>query len=102
MKRRILSTSIALVAAMQAGQSSADSILEEVIVTAQKREQAITDVALTVTAINGDVARAMGIEDARDVAFMATNVDIKNGAVGDANPAITVRGIGMNNFNANS
>ena len=67
MKRRILSTSIALVAAMQAGQSSADSILEEVIVTAQKREQAITDVALTVTAINGDVARAMGIEDARIV-----------------------------------
>jgi len=102
MKRRILSTSIALVAAMQAGQSSADSILEEVIVTAQKREQAITDVALTVTAITGDTARAMGIEDPRDVAFMATNVDIKNGGVGDANPAITIRGIGMNNFNANN
>ena len=102
MKRRILSTSIALVAAIQAGQSSASGILEEVIVTAQKREQAITDVALTVTAVNGDVARSMGIENAQDVAFIATNVDIKSGGVGDANPAITVRGIGMNNFNANN
>ena len=57
MKRRILGKSIALVAAIQACQAGAASILEEVIVTAQKREQAITDVALTVTAIIGDVAR---------------------------------------------
>jgi iron complex outermembrane receptor protein len=102
MKRRILSSSVALLAALQAGQSGAATILEEVLVTAQKREQAITDVALTVTAINGDVARAMGIQDTRDVAFIATNVDIKGAGMADANPAVTVRGIGMNNFNANN
>lgn len=107
MKRRSLSTAISLIAAATSSafisnSAVAQSILEEVVVTAQKREQAITDVALTVTAISGDVARRTGIEDPRDVAFIATNVDIKNSALGDANPAITVRGIGMNNFNANN
>ena len=38
MKRRTLSTSIVLIAAMQAGQSSASGILEEVIVTAETAE----------------------------------------------------------------
>ncbi len=102
MKHRILSSSIALVAAMQAGQSSAASILEEVIVTAQKREQAITDVALTVTSVTGAVARTMGIQDTRGVAMITTNIDIKGSGMADANPAVTVRGIGMNNFNANN
>jgi iron complex outermembrane receptor protein len=102
MKHRILSKSIALVAAIQAAQAGAASILEEVIVTAQKREQAITDVALTVTAINGDVARAMGIQDTRGVAMITTNIDIKGSGMADANPSVTVRGIGMNNFNANN
>ena len=94
--------SIVLVTTMWAAQSGASSILEEVVVTAQKREQAITDVALTVTALNGETVRAMGIADPRDVSFLATNLDIKNSAQGDANPAITLRGIGMNNFNANN
>lgn len=102
MNRRVLSSAIAIAAMVSAGQSQAQSILEEVVVTAQKREQAITDVALTVTAISGEVARTMGIEDARDVAFLATNIDIKGAGLSDANPAVTVRGIGMNNFNANN
>jgi iron complex outermembrane receptor protein len=100
MKKALLASAISLVTAT--GSALADGILEEVIVTAQKREQAITDVALTVTAINGDVARAMGIQDTRDVAMLATNVDIKGSGMADANPSITVRGIGMNNFNANN
>jgi iron complex outermembrane receptor protein len=100
MKKALLATAISL--ATGTGTALADGILEEVVVTAQKREQAITDVALTVTALNGDVARAMGIEDTRDVAMLATNVDIKGAGMADANPAITIRGIGMNNFNANN
>ena len=77
MKKASLAGAISLVVATASGAASAASIIEEVIVTAQKREQAITDVALTVTAVNGDVARAMGIQDTRDVAMLATNVDIK-------------------------
>lgn len=80
----------------------ATDILEEVVVTAQKREQSINDVAMAITAVTGDVARTMGIQDTRDVAFIATNMDIKGAGMSDANPAVTLRGIGMNNFNANN
>jgi iron complex outermembrane receptor protein len=102
MKKTSLAGAISLVVATASGAVSAASIIEEVIVTAQKREQAITDVALTVTAVSGDVARAMGVQDTRDVAMLATNIDIKGAGMADANPAVTVRGIGMNNFNANN
>ena len=102
MRKTTLAAAISLAVTTAASSTYADSIIEEVIVTAQKREQAITDVALTVTAVSGEVARTMGIEDTRDVAMMATNVDIKGAGLADANPAITVRGIGMNNFNANN
>ena len=60
MKKATLASAISL--AVASGAANAASIIEEVIVTAQKREQAITDVALSVTAVNGDVARAMGIQ----------------------------------------
>lgn len=76
--------------------------LEEVVVTAQKREQAITDVGLSVSAFTGDMARANNINRPQDIAFMVPNVDIKGSAQSEANPAITIRGIGMNNFNSNN
>jgi iron complex outermembrane receptor protein len=102
MKKHTLARALGLMAGLGTGGVMAQSILEEVIVTAQKREQAITDVALTVTAVSGEVARRMGIEDTRDVTLLTTNIDIKGAGMSDANPAVTVRGIGMNNFNANN
>ena len=71
------------------------------MVTAQKREQAVTDVAATVAAFTGEDLRANGIDTPKDVAFLVPNVDIK-GTQGDANPAVTIRGVGMNNFNSNN
>ena len=76
--------------------------IEEVVVTAQKREQAITDVSLTVSAFTGEMARANGVNKPQDIAFLIPNVDIKGSSQSEANPAITIRGIGMNNFNSNN
>ena len=76
--------------------------IEEVVVTAQKREQAVTDVSLSVNAFTGDMVRANGVNRAQDVAFLVSNVDIKGSSQSEANPAITIRGIGMNNFNSNN
>ncbi len=102
MKNRKLISTVGVLAGLQTAGAYGASILEEVVVTAQKREQAITDVGLTVTAVTGAMARSMGVEDTRDVAFLTTNIDIKGAGMSDANPAVTVRGIGMNNFNANN
>ena len=49
----------AAVAAALVSPAQATDILEEVIVTAQKREQSINDVSMSITAVSGDVARAM-------------------------------------------
>ncbi len=78
-----------------------EGVIEEIVVTAQKREQAITDVAATVVALTGEALRSNGIETPKDIAFLVPNVDIK-GTQGDVNPAVTIRGVGMNNFNSNN
>ena len=100
MKRHTLASTIALATAMQAGSLQAQ-VLEEVIVTAQKREQALSDVSLSVTAFTGETMRALNIKEPRDIAGITANVDMK-GTQGDINPAVTIRGIGLNNFNANN
>lgn len=100
-KLNLLAYSIAIISSATALSANAESLLEEVVVTAQKREQAITDVSLSVSAFSGNTIRSMGLEQPSDLAFMVSNVDIK-GTQGDINPAVTVRGIGMNNFNANN
>lgn len=75
--------------------------LEEVVVTAQKREQAITDVSIAMNAFTAEDMRSFRVEDATDIAQLLSNIDIK-GTLGGVNPAITVRGVGLNDFNANN
>jgi iron complex outermembrane receptor protein len=76
-------------------------VIEEVIVTAQKREQAITDVSISINAFTDEDMRVFRVEDPTDIAQLVSNVDIK-GTLGGVNPAITVRGVGLNDFNANN
>ena len=75
--------------------------LEEVVVTAQKREQAITDVSIAMNAFTAEDMRSFRVEDATDIAQLLSNIDIK-GTLGGVNPAITLRGVGLNDFNANN
>ena len=79
-----------------------ENILEEVTVTAQKREQAVTDVPISIVALSTAMIRANNVEDPKDISFLVSNMDIKGAGLGDANPAVTIRGIGMNNFNSNN
>ena len=75
--------------------------LEEVIVTAQKKSASINDVPITMTAIGPDDIRNLRVTDAMDIETYVTNIDIK-GTLGGTNPAITMRGVGLNDFNANN
>lgn len=102
MKSMIRFTTIVVALIATAAFAQDKRVIEEVVVTAQKREQAVTDVSLSVSAFTGDIARANGVNRPQDIAFLIPNVDIKGSAQSEANPAITVRGIGMNNFNSNN
>ena len=74
------------------------SVLEEIIVTAQKREQSIQDVGITITAYSGYQIKALGFEDSSDIAAMTPGVYI-SGAVGGQQSLFTIRGVTQNDFN---
>ena len=76
-------------------------VLEEVMVTAQKKSASVNDVPVTMTALGGTDIKDLRLTDAMDVAAFTTNIDIK-GTLGGTNPAITIRGVGLNDFNANN
>ena len=46
-------------------QSTGEWLVEEIVVTAQKREQYLSDVGIAVTAFSGDDVRRLGFSDPR-------------------------------------
>jgi iron complex outermembrane receptor protein len=78
-----------------------DTRLEEVIVTAQKREQSIQDVSISVTAFSNAAIRELGIERTRDLARFTPGLVMNSSAGGEADPIFTLRGVGMNDTQSN-
>jgi len=70
---------------------------DQIVVTAQKREQSILDVGLTVTALGADTLRDSRVLEMRELATYVSNVDIREQAPGLL-PIITIRGVGLNDF----
>ena len=66
--------------------------LEEVIITAQKREQTLQEVPVTVSAFSGDFIAESGAKDIRDIAGLTPNMSIKSR--GEAESTVFMRGIG--------
>jgi iron complex outermembrane recepter protein len=81
---------------MVSAQSS--SVLEEVIVTAQKREQSLQDVGIAVTAFNAEQLRAFNVTESFDVAAYTPGVHISGNLAGQ-NVQFTIRGVTQNDFN---
>jgi len=70
--------------------------LEEVVVTAQKREESLQDVPISIQAFSGDQINDLGIQKAFDVIKLVPNVNLS--AQNAANNAINIRGIGTSDF----
>ncbi len=68
-------------------------VIEEVIVTAQKRTESLQEVPLTVLAIDDADLRRIGVSDLRDISALASNVAITNDKNGIQ---IAIRGISNN------
>ena len=75
------------------------AMLEEVIVTAQKRAQSIQDVPISITAFSGDFLEENGIQKISQVAQITPNFNIA-GSVQPSNNRIQIRGIGSAGNNA--
>jgi len=80
-----------LVLSLPAAGAEGGRIIEEVIVTAQKREQAAMDVPITMTNFSAEFLRRQGIDDIDRLSDFIPGVRIDEQSVN--NPAINVRGI---------
>ncbi len=100
-KRVILCCRAALMIMLGFGISLVQAqVLEEIVVTAQKREQAISDVGIAITAFTGDQIERLGWTDSTRIASLASGVDISAGG-GGQNQQFVIRGASLNEFNEN-
>ena len=81
----------ALALAMAPGLAMSQGMLEEVIVTAQKRTESLQDVPISVSAMSGEKINDQGITDLAELTLYIPNVNINQG---QAQPNIFIRGVG--------
>lgn len=99
-RRKSLAVLVASISVVS-GEISANT-WEEIIVTAQKREQNLQDVSVAVTAFSGDMVRDMNFINSVDIAAQTPGLNIGTPVGEGNNPSITLRGVGLNDFNDNN
>ncbi|MCG3170144.1 MAG: Vitamin B12 transporter BtuB [Pseudomonadales bacterium] len=69
--------------------------LEEIVVTAQRREESLQDTPIAITAFTADKLGDLGVFDVSQVADFAPNVLIQKQPSSNSNMGIAIRGIGI-------
>lgn len=79
-------------------QEASSGLIEEIIVTAQKREQNLQETPLSVTAFTAEAIEALGFRQSVDITAQTPNFSVgyPNGDTGV--PAPFIRGVGLNDF----
>jgi len=92
----VLAVTTALVAPVaahaQATSDKSQTTVNEVVVTARKREERLKDVPIAVTAVNADTIQREQIYQVKDIAAYAPGLNINSDAVGRS--FISIRGVG--------
>lgn len=84
-----------ILSAPQNLQAASELKLEEIIVTAQKRDESIQDIPIAVTAVGRDQLERSSVQNILDVQFLAPNLQVANHYGGTR---IFIRGIGLTSF----
>ena len=100
---RWLALGLAGLLAAPAAVAQEELFLEEIIVTAQKREQSLSDVPAAVSAITGDLVRDYigGAQDIRALAARVPGLNIET-SNGRTQPRFYLRGLGNIDFDVNA
>jgi iron complex outermembrane recepter protein len=103
MRRRLSARSIWLTSAipmlfLATGASAQNVLMDEIVVTAQKREENVQNVPLAVSAFSGEQLKAMNIQDATRIVDLVPN--FKAGGLGGSGgpPFFSIRGISFIDF----
>ncbi|MEM0955300.1 MAG: TonB-dependent receptor [Pseudomonadota bacterium] len=81
-------------ATVPAAAQERSTALEEVVVTAQRRETLLQDTPIAVTAFTQEKIQDLGIFDITDISSMAPNTNIQKQPSSNSNMSIAIRGIG--------
>lgn len=83
-------------------QEAEEQVLEELIVTAQKRAETTQSVPISITAINGDQLNEIGIDESDELGQFIPGLEISTSS-GEGSQLITfLRGAGLNDYNTNN
>lgn len=73
---------------------AAQSALEEVVVTAQRREESLQEVPVSITAFTGDAMKQQNLQEAKDYFAITPNVNFtEDGETGNRSVGISMRGV---------
>ncbi|WP_439135868.1 TonB-dependent receptor [Pseudomaricurvus sp.] len=95
-----LAIAVAALSPFSVMQANASSLMEEVVVTAQKREENLQTVPISISAFSGDALKEMGAESVSDLGRATAGVSMNNESV--TQPAYNVRGIQTDDFTVGS
>lgn len=103
-RNHVLARKIATVLAMAlpavpglASAQAQSSMLEEIVVTAQKREESMQDVAISLAAFSGERMAQLGITNAADLVTQVPGLKV-SGSGGGAVNTFSIRGVTQNDF----
>ena len=83
-----------------AAEPAEETVLQEVVVTAQFREQRLQDTPIAITAVNAEMLEARGQTSIEDVAAQAPNVSLRPQPQNGGSGLIAfIRGVGQTDFN---
>src|SRR5690606_26518502 len=91
----VVAAELAAPAAHSQDAHPASTEAEELVVTAQKREQSIQDVSMSISAFSGDAVRDLGFQSAIDIVNQVPNLALRD--VGTV-PILTLRGNSIIDF----
>ncbi|MEM7541635.1 MAG: TonB-dependent receptor [Pseudomonadota bacterium] len=89
-----------IAAAAIAGGGTDAKVIDEIVVSATRRVAPVRSLARSVTALDGEQLQRAGIDRPLDLGRYVAGLAVKP-TVGVNNPVVTIRGIGMNDFNIN-
>ena len=69
--------------------------LEEIFVTARKREESLQEVPVAVTSLSGDALQAVGVEDITALSQTVPNVTLENSRATNSTLTAFIRGVGQ-------
>jgi len=85
-----------------AARAQGDRSLDQIVVTAQKRAESASDIGVSLSVIGGEGIENQNIVNVADIAELIPNLEIAIPNGPGTQPAIYLRGVGVNDFNTNN